>query len=174
MKIPPITTDDQRNIVPVQVRISIILMKIVQIKEVDHKIEFQFGIVLEWPEIRALFHNLKFKSSLNALTDEEISHLWLPYVIYDNTDMKEVVQLEEGTKTTVTVSRQGDFTRSGVEVADEIEVFEGGENKLTMNQTYSKKFQCEYQLHRYPFDTQVPLLLHLPSVINLCRSAPFG
>ena len=172
MKIPPITTDDQRNIVPVQVRISIILMKIVQIKEVDHKIEFQFGIVLEWPEIRALFHNLKFKSSLNALTDEEISQLWLPYVIYDNTDMKEVVQLEEGTKTTVTVTRQGDFTRSGVEVADEIEVFEGGENKLTMNQTYSKKFQCEYQLHRYPFDIQVVSSPH--SVTSLYRYVPFG
>ena len=172
MKIPPITTDDQRNIVPVQVRISIILMKIVQIKEVDHKIEFQFGIVLEWPEIRALFHNLKFKSSLNALTDEEISQLWLPYVIYDNTDMKEVVQLEEGTKTTVTVTRQGDFTRSGVEVADEIEVFEGGENKLTMNQTYSKKFQCEYQLHRYPFDIQVVPSPH--SVTSLYRCVPFG
>ena len=107
MKIPPITTDDQRKTVPVQVRISIILMKIVQIKEVDHKIEFQFGIVREWPEIRALFHNLKFKSSLNALTDEEISQLWLPYVIYDNTDMKEAVQLEEGKKTSVTVTRQG-------------------------------------------------------------------
>ena len=130
-------------------------MKIVRIEEVDHKIEFQFGIVLEWPEIRALFHNLKFKSSLNALTDDEILQLWLPYVIYDNTDMKEVVQLEDGTKTTVTVSREGGFTRSGLEVADEIEVFEGGENKLTMNQTYSKKFQCEYQLHRYPFDIQV-------------------
>ena len=98
-------------------------MKIVRIEEVDHKIEFQFGIVLEWPEIRALFFNLKFKSSLNALTDDEIHQLWLPYVIYDNTDMKEVVQLEEGTKTTVTVSRQGGFTRSGLEV----EIFEGGE-----------------------------------------------
>ena len=103
------------------VRISIVLMKIVRIEEVDHKIEFQFGIVLEWPEIRALFFNLKFKSSLNALTDDEIHQLWLPYVIYDNTDMKEVVQLEEGTKTTVTVSRQGGFTRSGLEV----EIFEG-------------------------------------------------
>ena len=155
MKIPPISTDEQRNIIPVPVRISIILLKIVRIEEVDHKIEFQFGIVLEWPEIRALFHNLKFKSSLNALTDDEILQLWLPYVIYDNTDMKEVVQLEDGTKTTVTVSREGGFTRSGLEVTDEIEIFEGGENKLTMNQTYSKKFQCEYQLHRYPFDIQV-------------------
>ena len=120
-KIPPIATDQRRNIIPVPVRISIVLMKIVRIEEVDHKIEFQFGIVLEWPEIRALFFNLKFKSSLNALTDDEIHQLWLPYVIYDNTDMKEVVQLEEGTKTTVTVSRQGGFTRSGLEV----EIFEG-------------------------------------------------
>ena len=165
MKIPPITTDERRNIIPVPVRISIILMKIVRIEEVDHKIEFQFGIVLEWPEIRALFHNLKFKSSLNALTDDEILQLWLPYVIYDNTDMKEVVQLDDGTKTTVTVSREGGFTRSGLEVADEIEVFEGGENKLTMNQTYSKKFQCEYQLHRYPFDIQVRRLLPQPSTL---------
>ena len=167
MKIPPITTDEHRNIIPVPVRISIILMKIVRIEEVDHKIEFQFGIVLEWPEIRALFHNLKFKSSLNALTDDEILQLWLPYVIYDNTDMKEVVQLEDGTKTTVTVSREGGFMRSGLEVADEIEVFEGGENKLTMNQTYSKKFQCEYQLHRYPFDIQVFELITSPQSLLL-------
>ena len=66
MKIPPISTDEQRNIIPVPVRISIILMKIVRIEEVDHKIEFQFGIVLEWPEIRALFHNLKFKSVVKS------------------------------------------------------------------------------------------------------------
>ena len=79
--------------------------------------------------------------------------------------MKEVVQLEDGTKTTVTVSREGGFTRSGLEVADEIEVFEGGENKLTMNQTYSKKFQCEYQLHRYPFDIQVMWLLSQHSTL---------
>ena len=96
MKIPPISTDEQRNIIPVPVQISIILLKIVRIEEVDHKIEFQFGIVLEWPEIRALFHNLKFKSSLNALTDDEILQLWLPYVIYDNTDMKEVSSLKTG------------------------------------------------------------------------------
>ena len=179
MKIPPITTDQKRNIVPVPVRISIILMKIVRIEEVDHKIEFQFGIVLEWPEIRALFHNLKFKSSLNALTDDEILQLWLPYVIYDNTDMKEVVQLEDGTKTTVTVSREGGFTRSGLEVADEIEVFEGGENKLTMNQTYSKKFQCEYQLHRYPFDIQVTftptkIFALLAGLLHKAECAAFG
>ena len=56
---------------------------------------------------------------------------------------------------TVTVSKQGDFARSGLEEADEKEVFKGKENTLTMNQTYSKEFQCLYKLHRYPFDVQV-------------------
>ena len=33
--------------------------------------------------------------------------------------------------------------------------FEGGENTLMMTQTYTLKFQCEYKLQKYPFDTQV-------------------
>ena len=28
------------------------------------------------------------------------------------------------------------------------------ENRLTMNQTYTWEFQCQYELQRYPFDTQ--------------------
>ena len=37
----------------------------------------------------------------------------------------------------------------------QIEIFNGEENVLTLNQTYSKKFHCTYLLHYYPFDTQV-------------------
>ena len=36
----------------------------------------------------------------------------------------------------------------------QIEIFNGEENVLTLNQTYSKKFHCTYLLHYYPFDTQ--------------------
>ena len=57
----------------------------------------------------------------------------------------------------VTVSREGNFTRSGLGEIDEAEIFEGAENRLTMNQTYTREFQCQYELQRYPFDTQVPL-----------------
>ena len=155
-KVPPITTGANRTVMKAKVVISIDLLKIVRLEEVNHKIEFKFGIVLAWSEVRATYHNLKLMESLNALTAKEIEQLWVPYVIYDNTDMSEAVQLEDGLKTTITVSRDGAFTRSGPEVADEIEMFRGADNRLTMNQTYSKPFQCEYQLHRYPFDTQVP------------------
>ena len=57
--------------------------------------------------------------------------------------------------TMVTVSREGDFLRSGVEDVEEVEIFEGAENRLNMDQTYAWEFQCTYLLQRYPFDTQV-------------------
>ena len=156
-KVPPVTSirEEVKKLVPVPVIISIVLLKVVDMEEVKHSIDFQFEIILEWKENRAVYHNLKTDTSLNALSYDDISSIWLPYVIYDNTDMKEAVQLEDGLRTTLVISREGPFVRSGLEEVDEIEVFEGNENTLTMRQTYTKRFQCKYQLHYYPFDKQV-------------------
>ena len=160
--IPPITSIKPK----VEVNVSVTLMKIVEIEERDHSIHLQFQITLEWKETeRVRYHNLKRDVSLNALTDEDLRKLWLPLIIFDNTDQKDSTRLGEYGNgewtTTVTVTREGNFTRSEVEVVDEIEVFKGSDNKLTMNQTYTREFQCKYQLQRYPFDTQVFASLHL-------------
>jgi hypothetical protein len=155
--IPPITTEG-KTIVPVPVKISIDLHKIVSMEEADHKIELQFTIWFQWKETeRASYYNLKKESSLNTLTNEDLYKIWLPLVTYANTDQREVTRLgvdwEWGT--TVTVSREGYFERSGNDEADEIEIFSGSENSLTMTQSYTWEFQCHYQLAKYPFDTQV-------------------
>ena len=52
------------------------------------------------------------------------------------------------------VVKEGNFIRSGLDEVDEAEDFEGGENTLTMTQTYTLNFQCKYVLQKYPFDTQ--------------------
>ena len=72
-------------------------------------------------------------------------------ILFDNTDQKEVTGLgvEWEWMTLVTVSREGDFTGSGLDEVDEAEIFQGDENRLTMNQTYTWEFQCKYQLQRY-------------------------
>ena len=104
------------------------------------------------------YQNLKKKTSLNVLTDKEIKELWLPLVIYDNTDQKDSTRLGDGNwewSTRVFVVREGNFTRSGRKEVDEAEVFEGSENTLMMTQTYTREFQCKYLLQKYPFDTQV-------------------
>ena len=60
--------------------------------------------------------------------------------------------------TRVSVVKEGNFTRSGINEVDEAEIFEGGENKLTMTQAYTWEFQCQYKLQKYPFDTQVSVI----------------
>ena len=100
---------------------------------------------------------MKKLTSLNALTKDDVNTIWLPLIVYDNTDQKEVtrVGMEWEWATDVTVTREGNFTRSGISEVDEAEIFEGAENRLTMKQTYTWEFQCKYQLQKYPFDTQV-------------------
>ena len=55
----------------------------------------------------------------------------------------------------MTVTREGNFTESGLDVMEEINIFEGAENRITFQQVYSKTLKCVYQLQLYPFDTQV-------------------
>ena len=153
--IPPITTISATNftVVPVPVKVSILLMKIIKMEEVEHKIDLKFQITLQWKENRATYYNLKDKASLNALKQNDIQQLWLPNVVYDNTDQTESTKLGDW-ETTIAITREGNLSRAGIEEVDEADIFQGAENELTMQQTYTHNFQCEYMLHRYPFDTQ--------------------
>ena len=104
--------------------------------------------------------------------------IWVPYIIFQNTDDDEAVKVDAMTedgniRTKVSVKREQNFIRSGLDVADEvesffketynsdnnfylqIEIFRGDENLITMSQTHSKKFHCIYLLQYYPFDTQI-------------------
>ena len=158
--IPPIARAKDGSAIPADVSISITLMKVVDIEETEHSIHLQFQVSLMWKENRVKYRNLKKETSLNALTEIEIRTIWRPLIVYDNTDQKEVARLgmEWEWSTEVTVTREGDFYRSGFAEVDEAEIFEGAENGLTMNQTYTWEFQCQYELQRYPFDTQVQII----------------
>ena len=154
--IPPIGQTAKGVAIPANVSISIAMKKVVEIEEIDHSIHLQFQINLQWRENRVMYQNLKGQTSLNALTNSDIVMLWLPRVIYDNTDQEESTRLGMDWEwiTGVSVVKEGDFTRSGLEEVDEAEIFEGDENTLMMTQTYTREFQCKYKLQQYPFDTQ--------------------
>ena len=153
-----IAPKDGRSIAA-NVSISITLMKVVEIEERDHSIHLQFEINMQWRENRVKYQNLKTKTSLNTLTKNDVEMLWLPLIVYANTDQKKTTRLGEfgngEWETGVSVIKEGQFTRSGVEHVDEAEIFEGDENTLMMTQTYTHEFQCKYKLQQYPFDTQV-------------------
>ena len=119
--------------------------------------ELQFQITLEWKENRATFRNLKKRTLLNALSEDDIKSIWLPLIVYTNTDQQQTTRLgmEWEWSTNVQIKREGAFERSGYDEVEEIEIFKGAENSLIMEQTYTHNFQCVFQLKKYPFDTQV-------------------
>ena len=92
--IPPFSRKRfSEEIVSVEVNVSLRLLKIVDIDEVDHTIDLQFEIILEWKDHRITFNNLKERAYLNALTEEDTKSIWLPLVVYDNTNQKETTRL---------------------------------------------------------------------------------
>ena len=118
---------------------------------------FKFKISLTWRENRVSYQNLKKSMTNNLLREDEVKTLWLPLVIYWNTDQEETTRLgvEWEWKTRVMVRREGNFTRSSMDRINEAEIFQGAENTLIMEQTYTHDFQCVFKLNTYPFDTQV-------------------
>ena len=103
------------------------------------------------------YRNLKKDSTNNLLRQYEVRTLWLPLVIYWNTDQEKTTRLgvEWEWKTKVVVQSEGNFIRNWIDEIDEAEIFKGAENSLLMEQTYTHDFQCVFKLDEYPFDTQV-------------------
>ena len=116
-KVPPFSLDAEETITPVKVAVSTSLMNVLAISEFSHTIDLKLGITLEWYENRVLYHNLKTKEALNTLSDMEAASIWIPYIIFKNTDNDEAITID--TMTSVSITRGGEFTRSGAEVADE-------------------------------------------------------
>ena len=104
-----------------------------------------------------------------TLTD--MQRLWLPLVIYENTDSKESTRLGETWEwaTNVFVKRNGNpsFASYWNDWLHATQTFKGTENDLQMSQTYTHEFQCVYQLSNYPFDTQVSNNEHVFKLLSL-------
>ena len=87
-RLPPKNIGDS-----VDVNVTIDVLRLVDIDENDYSIKIQFEIKLIWKENRATYQNLKIKDSLNALEENYFEQMWLPKVIYENTDQKETTRL---------------------------------------------------------------------------------
>ena len=104
-------------------------------------------------DYRIKYLNLKKTRSQNALSLEDVHRLWIPFLVFDNTEKNEATIKDAEAE--VTVTREGNFTRSDDTIIEEINIFRGLDNKIIFEKVYTKTFRCEYQLQLYPFDTQV-------------------
>ena len=172
-KIAPFDFDyTDSRVIPVNVNISMAVMDVLSISEVDLVYVLKFRFLMVWYDYRLKYHNLKQERSLNSLSREEIERLWIPFVVFSNTEHQEATK--GGDETEVTITREGNYTESSLRVMEEINIFEGDENRITFQQVYSKEFKCVYQLQLYPFDTQVITLMCMAFIFRICNFACFS
>ena len=136
----------QHNKSKVEVEMSIEVINMGGIDEIESKVEFQFILHMTWFEGRMNFLNLR-ESGRSNLETQEMESLWVPKIVFYNTKERLKTLVDE--EASMYVKRMGNFT-----VAKNKLVFKGSENSLSVSRFYKTNFICDFDMAWYPFDTQ--------------------
>ena len=90
---------------------------------------------------------------MNTLTVYEKGIIWVPRLVFTNTEARNNTRLDQ--KAQIVAKRTAPYTHSKETVADNIFIFEGGENPLILSRVYDIPWICDYNMRWYPFDSQV-------------------
>ncbi len=132
--------------------LSMDILAILEISEVDSFISMQISIDLTWSDPRLTMADLNERDSLNSLTLQSRQEIWIPQVIFYNTEIKMESLNDE--KAFALVHRNGSYRRQNDSFLHNSYLYEGSENPITLTRVYSAKFICEYNMAIYPFDSQ--------------------
>ena len=145
---------DEDNVV---IDVSADIVSILDIDEISSIFQVQFFLHFSWYDPRLTFHNLKTDTGLNALSPEEKQKIWVPSLVFANTENRLSTLVDKDS--IVTISRTGNYTLPGTEDVENTHIFAGSENKITLSRFYNIRFLCYYSMQWYPFDVQTCSLL---------------
>ena len=123
---------------------------------VNSMVKMQLGLEMEWMDPRLEYHNLHPGPGVNILPYDELKNIWTPSLVFVNTENTDTTRLSYESE--VSVAILGNSTRSGIDVAEEINIFKGNENLLIWSENYIKTVKCVFNLEMFPFDIQVTQL----------------
>ena len=147
-KPPPPTTNGEK----VAANISVNLLDVLEINEVRMSFKTKYKLFIQWFDPRINFYNLKTDEELNTLLPDEMESIWIPSITFYNTENNDGSISDR--RTFGSVSRMGNFSHSSLDYLDNIYIFDGSDNLLTINRIYDTEWICTYDMAWYPFDTQ--------------------
>ena len=127
-------------------KMEVDLISIGNIQEIESTVEFQFILYLTWLESRLKYLNL-IANGTNRLTPTEMEWIWVPKLMFYNTDKRLETVLDDST--VISIKREGEF-----ESLQNKRVYSGKDNPLISSRFYITQFMCIYNMAWYPFDTQ--------------------
>ena len=134
----PVEVTEDGKIHRADVEVSVELLEILKISEVDSLFSCQLRLLLTWRDQRLQLTNLKTDPDNNSLSKQELEQLWVPRVVFANTEEREGLVRDD--KETATIDKIGDVTLATEENVDNAFLSKGSENPITLKRTYKGLF----------------------------------
>ena len=137
------------------VNISLNLLDVLDINELEEVFKVKIAMKREWFDSRLSFKHLKKKdSNRNDLPEAEGEAIWYPSVTFNNIEGSDQLK---GTHVK-NVHRIIPNENFSFEHRDNVHLFKGSASKLSLTKQWTVEFICHYDMHKYPFDTQICLM----------------
>ena len=147
------------------VNISINIESLKNIEEMKMSFSAKFNLVAKWFDARLTWNDLNDDKFLNIPDLDVIEKLWVPTIIFENTENKYETPLDK--KARIIVKKGGSYSLSSFYEMEEVAYYKGSENSLQYSRDFYLMFECQFELHNYPFDTQIcTFLLKKPSKVD--------
>ena len=124
-----------------------------QIEVHENTLMVKISYTRYWFDGRLMYKHLKRdpERNMNTFPPAEFEDIWYPLVIFDN------IRSQEDWKATdvpdvLRVIPNENFKYSA---EDNMHIFKGSENALSLTREFNVEWNCDYAYHWYPFDSQV-------------------
>ena len=108
----------------------------------EYKLRVQ--VTLSWFDPRITFRNLKENERDNILNDSEKSKIWLPTLIFTNSNFGQRTLADN--ESSLIIKRLGKPTKNPINEIYEDYLYKGAENPLVLSRFYTATLQCAFQL----------------------------
>jgi len=138
---------------PLEVNVNVSILAFPDINTVELSFVADFILLMRWVDPRLNFLNLRNRDALNSLSKTVQTQVWAPVLNFPNARQAEGTVVDDITQTLVL--KRGQSLPDDIKLAVEADVYRGVDSPMLMTREYFIKFNCDYDLTMYPFDTQI-------------------
>ncbi|XP_068221246.1 uncharacterized protein [Palaemon carinicauda] len=147
--LPPRSTRNSSESLPIALSVSVDTLSV---DTLSSTMEVSYELMLTWEDSRLQYLNLKVDNTLNILPDETVHNLWTPEVSFVNTNDNYHTHVDADA--TMTIDRRAETKARDEAAPEEVDVYPGIVNTLSIKRKYGTVYMCDFNLELYPFDVQ--------------------
>ena len=138
-----------------QVMMSVEVINILEIHEVDESIKIRFIIKRSFFDQRLTYRNLKPGTNKNRLSRDEENSVWKPWLIFYNVAVKSNIEDFDRTIHSINMSPKKAPRKAELTYNNNVYLYKGSEHYQVIEMDYTITWICVYDMSMYPFDNQI-------------------